>query len=135
MEPFFFFLSLLFVSPFFFSPPHFFLFFFSFPPYPLALPYFVCSPSHFFFIFLFLFPFSFSLFFFLTLIPVKVGETSHHYPPLPHVTFTFFFLIFLYFPFLLVPPLDTYLNVSHLHKCTTWLMPCVTPLGFHVAST
>ena len=85
------------------------------------------------------FPFYF-LFFFFTLLPVwiKVGETSHHFPPLTHVTFTFFLdfsLIFLYFSFIIFPPLDTWLNVSNSHKCTTWLMPCVTPLGCHVAST
>ena len=53
-------------------------------------------------------------------------------PPLPHLSSPPFFLIFL---FLLFPSFDTWLNVSHSHKCTTWLMPCVTHLGFHVAST
>ena len=47
--------------------------------------------------------------------------------------FDFFFLFSLYF--LLFPSFDTWLNVSHSHKCTTWLIPRVTPLGCHVAST
>ena len=106
------FLSLLFVSPFFVSLPPLFLLFFSFPPYPPALPYFVCYPSHLFFIFLFFFSFFIFpfLFFFFTLLTVwiKVGETSHHFPPLPPLHF---FLDFSLFSF------PSFSSTWHLAQC------------------
>ena len=106
------------------------------------IPLSLFAPTHFLISsfslsFSFFLHFLFSLLFWIAIncMVQKVGETSSHFPPLPHVIPLFFFLIFLIFLFLLFPPLDTWLNVSHSHKCTTWLMPCVTPLGFHVAST
>ena len=124
-----------------------FLFFFSFT-YSPELFFLVCSfPFLFSFHFLFsLFLFLFSIFFLPFLISIshlglqhpngpKVGETSPHFPLLPLVITTIFRLIFLIFLFPLFPFFDTWLNVSHSHKCTTWIMTCVTPLGFHVAST
>ena len=139
MEPFFSPLSHSFLPSFSPPPPSFFLFFFS---------YFLFLLIHLHFLLLFVllllsfsfsfssFPFSFSLLFFLTLLPIliKVGETFPHFPPFPHVTFTFF-LYFHDFSFPIISSFDTWLNVTHSHKCTTWLIPCVTLLWFHVAST
>ena len=141
-------LSLLFI--FFFSFPFCFFFFpfFSFLAFFLIdinrTP-FVCSPSHFVFffhfpfsllLFHFLFSFSFSLFLFYHSTDfIKVGETSPHFPLPCHMSSPQFYLIFLDFSFPIISLFDTWLHVSHSHKCTTWLMPCVTPLGCHVAST
>ena len=52
-----------------------------------------------------------------------MGETSPHFPTLPLVISTIFF-IFLYFSFFLYPTLDTWLNVSHSSKFAT-------PHGYH----
>ena len=95
----------------------------------------------FFPLFHFLFYLIFFLFYFLFLIWIASTEcfkSGGNFPPLSsiatchHHHFSVNFLIFL-FP--LFPLFDTWLNVSHSHKCTTWLMPCVTHLGCHVAST
>ena len=51
-----------------------------------------------------------------------------------HLSSLPFSLNFLIFLFPLFPSFDTWINVSHSHKCTTWLMSCVTPLRCHVAS-
>ena len=135
-------------KPFFFfslslSSAHFLPFLFSIF-FPFLLSYlpnflFVCSHPHFFLIFLFLIYFFFLFFIFLFFFShTQIDQSGGDFPPLssfatchPHI----FFPYFSYFPFFLFPSLDTWLNVSHSHKCTTWLMPCVTPLGFHVAST
>ena len=55
---------------------------------------------------------------------IKVRETSPHFLHMPHVISMFFpyFLFFFYFAFPLIPPLATWLNISHSHKCTTWIM-------------
>ena len=142
--------SLLFSSPlfFFFS----FLFSLSYPPNILSFCFLsshfrIFSFSHFLIshfslislIFSSISISSFSLFYFSFGLHQpngpKVGETSPHFPPLPLVITTIFSLNFLIFLFPLFPSFDTWLNVSHSHNCTTWIMPCVTPLGCHVAST
>ena len=140
--------------PFLFSP------FLPFVFLPLYLPFLlVFSIHHFIFNFIFLLSFlSFSLFFiflfsslsfppspfcldFSPFLPYPPncpsGETCHPFLPLPHVITTIFldFLFFSYFAFPLIPPLSIWLIMQHSHKCTTWLFPCVTPLGCHVAST
>ena len=118
-----------------------FLFSLSYPPNILS---FVCSHlifSFFFYFYHFLFYFFFFIFYFLFLIWIASTEwakSGGNFPPLSsiatcrHRHFSLNFLIFL---FSLFPSFDTWLNVSHSHKCTTWLMPCVTPLGCHVVST
>ena len=131
-------------SPLFSFSPSIFL---SYPPNLLFFLF--VSPFHFLIFLLFLSFFlsfifssisfsSFSLFYFPfgfhQLNGPKVGETSPHFPPLPLLTLNFF-SYFHDFSFSIISSFDTWLNVSHSHKCTTWLMPGVTPLGFHVAST
>ena len=99
-------------------------------------------------IFLFFFPFfHFLLYFFFFLFSflflnwiasTELSKSGGNFLPLSsiatchHHHFSFNLWIFL-FP--LFPSFDTRLNLSHSHKCTTWLMPCVTPLGCHVEST
>ena len=131
------FLFLLFcLLPFFLS---LFLFFFSLlhriSPLGLFLSYF-----H-FLIFSFFSHFSFPSFSLLFLFdPHPSNEFVNKWGKLPPtflhaVCPSHIFLNFLIFPFLLYPTLDTWLHVSHSHNCTTWFMPCVTPLGCHVTST
>ena len=127
-------------------PPSFFFLFLSTCTLFFSLPL-SSSPFHFLF---FSFPFSFSLFsnflfsfifsFLFSLFdpyPPNCSKSRGNFPPLysmPHD----FFTNFPYchdFSFPIISSFDTWLNVSHSHKCTTWLMPCVTPLGCHVAST
>ena len=72
---------------------------------------------------------------FLSLLPYFLS-----YPPeLPCLLHchSFYFSVFIFFISLFdfLSPFDACLHVSHSHKCTTWLMPCVTPLGFNLAST
>ena len=146
---------------FLFASPPFLFFFLSFSPFlihrtsfllfaPISFSHFLISP------FSFISPFSLislifsllsfsSLFIFLpflfsishldcinrsksrgNFLPLSSIATCHHHH------FSLNFLIFL-FP--LFPSFDTWLNVSHSHKCTTWLMSCVTPLRCHVAFT
>ena len=145
------FLSLsLFIQFFFFPhpvcfPSFFLLFFFSSlihrtSPFLFAhalfpFPFLFLFLSH-FLIYFFFFPFSFL--FLIWISSTKWSKSGGNFPPLAsiatchHHKFSLNFLIFL-FP--LYPSFDTWLNVSHSHKCTRWLIPCVTPLGCHVPST
>ena len=154
-------ISLFFSSPFFFSPSigfyfsPFFLLSFSPPSYPLPnSPFFLFAPlPHFLFIFHFLFSFIFSyLSFFYSFIffsyclafppfipyPQKFpsGETSHHFPPLPHVRSTNFLI---YFLFLFCFPINS--STCHMAQCEPFTQVynmdhaiCHCP-RFHVAST
>ena len=130
-----------------------FLFFFSLlhriPPLGLFLSYFHFLNFLNFLPFLFSFIFSFLSFFFSPLFIFDPHPSTEfvnkwgNFPPLSSMPlviliYIFFnFLIFFFFIFLiaLLLPLATQLNMSHSHKCTTWIMLCVTLLGFHVAST
>ena len=91
----------------------------------------------FFHFFLYLFFFLFSFLFLIWIASTEWSKSGGNFPLLSsiatchHHHFSLNFLIF--FP--LFPSFDKWLNVSHSHKCTTWLMPCVTTLGCHVAST
>ena len=145
------FVSLSFLSPSLYpiSFSSLFPFFFSFSPpstefplswfVPILFPFshfLIFLPFLFSFIFSFLsFFFSFLLYLYLILIhPPNLSTSGGNFPPLssmPLVILIFFltFLIFLYFPFFLYPIFDTWLIVSHSYKCTTWHIPCVTPLG------
>ena len=96
----------------------FFIFFF------FSFPFLYSLFSHFQFSFIFFFS---SLYLILIhRIVQKVGETFPHFPPC-YVLFTIF-PYFHDFSFPIISSFDTWLNESHSHKCTTWLMPCVTPL-------
>ena len=86
----------------------------------------------FFHFLLYLFFFIFSFLFLIWIASTEWSKSGGNFPLLSsivtchHHHFSLNFLIFL-FP--LFPSFDTWLNVSHSHKCTTWLIPCVTPLG------
>ena len=56
--------------------------------------------------------------------------------PFPHATCVVYVFpsLFLYFLIPFVTSSIMWLIVSHIFKCTTWLLPCVTLLGYHVAS-
>ena len=107
------------------SPPFLFIFhflIFSFSPFFLSFSHFFSSP------------FVWLLFSLIHRI-VQVGKFPTTFLLCHFVTLTFFSLNFYIFLFPLFLSFDTWLNVNHSHKCTTWLMPCVTPLGCHVSST
>ena len=121
-----------------------FSFFPSFSPFlPTNSFLFLISFFSFLFAFLFFFstnsfsPFLFGLF---SYPPIEIAidrmskeETSSPFPfchmPFPCISFLF---LYLFYSFIASSPM--WLIVSHTFKCTTWLLPCVTPLGGHVAS-
>ena len=104
----------------------------SFSPFT---PLFDHHPSNFPFFFpffhflLYVFFFLFSFLFLIWIASTKWSKSGGNFPPLSsiatchHHNFSFNFLNFL-FPLFL--SFDTWLNVSHSNKCTTWLMSCVT---------
>ena len=116
----------------------------SYPPNFFSL---LCSCSLFIIFFFFfsfphfsLFPFVWIFLFFFVYPPNSPsGEASsppsYSHPHMPHVLSKIFLRFLEFFIFLLFPSFDPWLNVSHSHNYTTWIIPCVTPLGFHVAST
>ena len=105
-------------------------------------PFLLISFSHiFFFSFFsshFLFLISLLLFFFSLGSPLT-GFCQRRKLPLPFlmllVTSTIFLPHFSYFFYPFIASRLMWLIVSHTFKCTTWLFPCVTPSGCHVAST
>ena len=129
-----------------------FLFSLSYPPniLPFVCSHLIFSFSHFSFfsyfsnffpfihILFYLFFFLFSFLFLIWIASTKWSKGGGNFPPLSSIATChhhYFSLNFLIFLFPLFPSFDTWLNVSHSHKCTTWLMPCVTPLGCHVEPT
>ena len=121
-----------FASFFLFFPFFIFLLSFSFLSTNSFLFAFLFSLSH-FFLLIFSFLLEFSPLFGASLTGWSREEASS---PFPHATcvvlnFPSFFLIPL-FPF--IASSIMWLIVSHTFKCTTWLLPCVTLLGCHVAS-
>ena len=132
--------------PFFFSFPFFFptnpflfaYFFLFFPFFAFLLSFSFLSTNSFLFAFLFsllIFSFllEFSPIFRASLTGWSREEASS---PFLHATcvvlnFPSFFLIPL---FSFIASSIMWLIVSHTFKCTTWLLPCVTLLGYHGAS-
>ena len=101
----------------------------------LFFPPLVCFPSFFFFFFFhFLFYFFFFLFSFLLLMWIastKWSKSGGNFPPLSSIAAChhhyFSLNNFSIFLLPLFPSFDTWLNVSHSHKCTTWIMPSHSP--------
>ena len=119
-------------NPFFLSLSCSFLPYFSFPVISFFSSFlFLLIHPHFLLLFVLLlisFSFSFSSFLFhflFTLFIFALLPYGSKWRKLPatfllcHMSPLHFFLIFLNFSFLLFPPLDTWLNVSHSYKCTT----------------
>ena len=106
------------------------MFFSSFPSFLSFLLFF--SFSHFSSHFLF----SFGIFSPIWIIIDHMGQRRkfppHFLMPFMWPSFFLFFFFISYFPFIVSSFM--WLIVSHTFKYTTWLLPCVTLLGCHVAS-
>ena len=104
-----------FLSSFIFSF-HFFLF----DPHPPSFPFFFFFPFFHFLLYFFLFLFSFL--FLIWIASTEWSKSWGNFPPLSSIAICHhhhFSLNFLILLFPLFPSFDTWLNVSHSHKCTT----------------
>ena len=112
----------------FVSPSHFLIFSFShfsfFSLISLIFPFFHFLFYFFFFLFSFLFP--------ILIASTEWSKSGGNFPLLSSIATCHSHIFFPYFhdlSFPIISSFDTWLNVSHSHKCTTWLMPFFTPLG------